>query len=178
MRTIHPGEFTVDDIDATPDDGMRYELVDGTLFVTPVPYPLHQHAVGELLYRLYPGCPDHLQLFVGPLEFRPTQKRSLQPDLLVVRREDVGPRYIQRPPQLLVEVLSDVTRSKDLVLKRALYAEAGVPVYWVFDPDVPQLTVLRLDGDKYVEQAVVSGSAAYEADLPYPVRIVPDEIIR
>jgi Uma2 family endonuclease len=119
-----------------------------------------------------------LEVFLAPLDFRPTSRRSLQPDVLVSRRADVGPKNIQRPLLLAVEVLSDSTRSKDRILKRALYAEAGVPSYWVFDPQKPELAVLELDGDKYLEQAVLRGSTPYDASLPFEVRVVPDEIIR
>jgi Uma2 family endonuclease len=177
VQTIHPGEFTFEDLDALPDDGLQYELVDGMLLVTPGSFPMHQQAVVEIAFRLRLACPRELQVFVAPLDFRPTSRRSLQPDVMVVRREDVGPKNIQRPLLLAVEVLSNNTRSKDLLLKRSLYADAGIPSYWIFDTDNPELTVLRLDGDKYVEDAIVQGPSAYEADLPYPVRIVPAEII-
>ncbi len=178
VQTIHPGEFTFEDLDALPDDGLQYELVDGMLLVTPSPFPLHQRAVTEIAYALRHACPDELEVFVAPLDFRPTSHRSLQPDVLVVRREDIGPKNIQRPLLLAVEVLSNSTRSKDLLLKRSLYADAGVSSYWIFDTDTPELTVLHLDGDKYVEVAVTGGSSVYQADLPYPVRIVPEDIIR
>lgn len=177
VQTIHPGEFTFEDLDALPDDGLQYELVDGMLLVTPAPLPRHQQGLFEIAFRLRLECPAQLQVFVAPLDFRPTSRRSLQPDVLVVRREDVGPKNIQRPLQLAVEVLSPSTRSKDLLLKRQLYADAGVPTYWIFDPEAPSLTVLRLDGDKYVEDMVVSGADVYEADLPYPVRIVPEDVV-
>ena len=178
VQTIHPGEFTFDDLDALPDDGLQYELVDGMLLVTPAPLLVHQRVVTRLIVRLSEQCPDDLEAFVAPLDFRPTDRRSLQPDLLVVRREDIEPKNIRRPLVLAVEVLSRSTRSKDLLLKRQLYADAGIPTYWVFDPEEPSLCVLRLDGDKYVEDVVVSGTDAYETDLPYPVRIVPDDMVR
>lgn len=177
VQTIHPGEFTFEDLDALPDDGLQYELVDGMLLVTPAPLPRHQQAVVEVMFQLRLSCPADLQVYVAPLDFRPTNRRSLQPDVLVVRREDVGPKNIQRPLQLAVEVLSPSTRSKDLLLKRQLYADAGIPTYWIFDPETPSLVVLRLDGDKYAEHVVVSGPEVYETELPYPVRIVPDEIV-
>ena len=177
VQTIHPGEFTFDDLDAMPDDGLQYELVDGMLLVTPAPFPVHQRVVTRLVVRLSANCPAELEAFVAPLDFRPTDRRSLQPDVLVVRREDIGPKNIQRPLVLAVEVLSRSTRSKDLLLKRQLYADAAIPRYWIFDPQTPSLTVLRLDGDKYVEDVVVSGTEVYETDLPYHVRIVPEEIV-
>jgi Uma2 family endonuclease len=178
VRPIHPGEFTFDDLDALSDDGMQYELVDGMLLVTPTPVPLHQRAVLEIAVLLRVAVPAEFEVFVAPLDFRPSPRRSLQPDVLVARREDVGPHDIQRPLALAVEVLSDSTRSKDRLLKRALYAEAGVASYWIFDAETPELTVLQLDADRYLEQAVVRGSAAYEARLPFDVRVVPAEVIR
>ena len=177
VQTIHYGEFTFEDLDALPDDGLQYELVDGMLLVTPGPIPVHQRAVTRLSFKLGEHCPAELEVFVAPLDFRPTDRRSLQPDVIVVRRDDIGPKNIQRPLTIAVEVLSRSTRSKDLLLKRQLYADAGIPTYWIFDPEEPSLTVLRLDGDKYVEDVVVSGTDIYEAELPYPVRIVPDEIV-
>jgi Uma2 family endonuclease len=97
VLTIHPGEFTFEDLEALPDDGLQYELVDGMLLVTPSPFPMHQQAVTEITYALRHACPSDLQVFVVPLDFRPTSRRSLQPDVMVVRREDVGPKNIQRP---------------------------------------------------------------------------------
>jgi Uma2 family endonuclease len=134
-QTIHPGEFTFEDLDALPDDGLQYELVDGMLLVTPGPFPMHQQAVVEIAFRLRLACPRELQVFVAPLDFRPTSRRSLQPDVMVVRGEDVGPKNIQRPLLLAVEVLSNSTGPKDLLLKRSLYADAGIPSYWIFDTD-------------------------------------------
>ncbi len=117
VRTLEPGEFTLADLDALPDDGMRYELVDGTLLVTPAPLPIHQTAVLQLGSRLLAVCPPDLAVFVAPVDFRPTEHKSLQPDVLVCRQQDVGPSAIDFL-LLAVEVLSPATRSKDLVWKR------------------------------------------------------------
>lgn len=178
VQTLEPGEFSFADLDALPDDGMQYELVDGILLVTPAPTPLHQSAVVEFTFLLRLHCPPAYQVFVSPLDFRPTPHRSLQPDVMVARREDVGPKAIERPLLLAVEVLSPATRSKDLLLKRALYEEAGVAAYWIFDPQGRELTVLELSGGRYVSQAVVRDNDSFEAKLPYPVRIVPADLVR
>jgi Uma2 family endonuclease len=58
-----------------------------------------------------------------------------------------------------------------------LYEQAGVASYWIFDPAQEELTVLELDGDKYVERAVVTGKDASEAELPFPVRVVPADLV-
>jgi Uma2 family endonuclease len=178
VQTIHQGEFTFEDLDALPDDGMQYELVDGVLLVTPSPAPLHQRAVLEIAVLLRAACPPELEVFVAPLDFRPTSRRSLQPDVLVARREDVGTGALQRPLVLAVEVLSDSTKSTDQLLKRALYAEAGVPSYWLFDPWKPELAVLELTGEQYTEYAVVRGADAFDAVRPFGVRVVPAELVR
>jgi Uma2 family endonuclease len=177
VQTLEPGDFTMADLDALPDDGKRRELVDGMLLVTPAPLPIHQTAVLQLGSRLLAACPKDLKVFVAPLDFRPTAQRSLQPDVLVCRKKDVGPSFIERPLLLAVEIMSNSTRMKDLLLKRGLYEEAGVESYWIFDPNAEQLTVLELVDGHYVERAVVKGTDALDVELPFPVRIVPAELV-
>ncbi len=67
MRTTD--DWTVDDLARLPDDGLRYELVDGVLLVSPAPRPLHQRAVLELALLLREACPEDLEVFVAPLDF-------------------------------------------------------------------------------------------------------------
>jgi Uma2 family endonuclease len=154
------------DLDALPDDGMRYELVDGTLLVTPAPLPIHQTAVLQLGSRLLAVCPADLAVFVAPVDFRPDSLTSLQPDVLVCRQQDVGPKAISHL-LLAVEVLSPATRSKDLIWKRKEYQDSGVTSYWIFDPEDESLTVLELVGGRYMERAVVKGDDVFEAELPF-----------
>ena len=180
VMTVLPrdGDWTVDDLDRLPDDGLQYELVDGVLLVSPAPVPLHQRVVTRLTVLLAAHCPPELEVYVSPLDFQPTRRRSLQPDVLVVRREDMGPKNLQRPPLLVVEVLSPSTRSKDLLLKRAVYAESGVPSFWVVDPDEPSLTVLQLGAGDHRELAAVRGQETYQAQEPFPVALRPDALVR
>ncbi|MEU4394679.1 Uma2 family endonuclease [Kribbella sp. NPDC023855] len=178
MRTTEPGQFTVADLDALPDDGSQYELVDGIYLVTPSPTLLHQVAAAELSYVLRQKCPPEYWVIQAPMDYRPTSGRSLQPDVLVASRNDPGPDALRLPLLLAVEVLSPATRSKDLILKRSLYEEAGVASYWIFDPDAEILTVLELADGRYVERAVVKGDDAFVAQLPFAVRVVPSEVLR
>src|SRR6266571_9202833 len=97
----HGREWTVDDLDALPDDGFQYELFDGVLVVSPAPVPTHQRIVGALYRLLYAACPPELEVFVAPLDFRPAKKRSYQPDVLVVRRDEIGEKNIEHPPVLV-----------------------------------------------------------------------------
>jgi Uma2 family endonuclease len=177
--TVMPreGDWTVADLDALPDDGLRYELVDGVLLVSAAPVPRHQRAVSELFYLLRQARTEDTDVFVGPLDFRPTGRRSLQPDLLVVRREDVGEKNLTAL-LLAVEVLSPGTRSVDLLLKHGLYAESGVASYWVIDPAEPSITVLELDGDgRYATTATATGQEEVTVQRPFPVSIVPAHLV-
>lgn len=177
VQHIEPNNFTLADLDALPDDGSQYELVDGIYLVTPSPTLLHQVAVSEISYVLRQVCPPQWRVIQAPMDYRPTSGRSLQPDVIVASRDDPGPDALRLPLLLAVEVLSPATRSKDLILKRNLYEEAGVGSYWIFDPEDEVLTVLELEGGRYVERAVVKAEDAFEARLPFTVRIVPAELV-
>lgn len=177
--TVMPrgGDWTVDDLARLPDDGLQYELADGVLLVTPAPVPPHQRASGRLHLLLAGACPADLEVFYAPLDFQPTRRRSLQPDLLVVRRDDVGPAAISAPLQLAVEVLSPSTRSKDLLLKRGLYEDSGVASYWVVDLDEPSVLAWELREGRYVEVARAVGDDPFRTTQPFPVTVVPSALV-
>ena len=164
-------EWTVADLAGLPDDGLQYELADGVLLVSPAPRPRHQVVIGELYLLLRAACPPDLQVFLSPLDFQPTSRRSLQPDLLVVRRSDVGETNIVAPLLLAVEVLSPSTRSKDLLLKRGLYEDSGVEAYWIVDPDEVSVTALELVDGRYGEVGRAVGDEVLALDRPFPVRL-------
>lgn len=168
-------EWTVDDLDDLPDDGLQYELADGVLLVTPSPRPRHQRMLGRLYVRLVAACPDDLEVFLAPFDFRPSRVTSLQPDVMVVRRADVDDVALQGTPLLVVEILSPSTRAKDLVLKRSLYAEAGVPSYWVLDPVEATVLVLELEAGVYVERGSWAGEVT--TDLPFPVSLRGSDLL-
>jgi Uma2 family endonuclease len=180
VMTVMPraGDWTVDDLDRLPDDGFRYELVDGVLLVSPAPGYRHQTAVGELFHLLRSAEVPPFQTMVAPFDFRPTNRRSFQPDLLVVRVDEVTERGIVTPPALAVEVLSPGTRSVDLLLKRGVYQECGVPSYWLVDPVEPSVTVLELHGaGRYREVAVALGDEPLRLEHPFRVELVPAALV-
>ncbi len=170
-------DWTVDDLESLPDDGMRYELVDGVLLVSPAPVPRHQRAARSVFLLLHNAAPRDLEVFFAPLDFQPTRHRSLEPDLLVVRRQDVGEKNITRPLLLAVEVLSPGTRTVDLSLKRQVYEESGVEAYWLVDPAVPSVTVLELEGGHYVEQARAEGDTPVSVTRPFPLTVLPSALL-
>lgn len=167
------GEWTVEDLDRLADDGLRHELVDGVVLVSPSPSLIHQRAVGRLFRLLAEHEPDGFEAVVAPFDFRPTARRSLRPDVQVLRR-----REPTTAPVLVVEVLSPGTRSVDLLLKRGIYEESGIAGYWLVDPAVPSLTVLARGADgHYAQVAHVEGSERLDVDAPFPVSVVPAELV-
>lgn len=107
--------------------------------------------------------------------------RSLYiPDaLVIVATVDAEQQVIAATDvRLVVEVLSPSNRTTDLVTKRVDYAAAGIPSYWLVDPEVPSVTVLELEGNSYAEAAVVRGDEPYAATEPFAVTVVPSALRR
>jgi len=171
-------EWTVEDLESLPDDGFRYELIDGTLLVTPAPTFSHQASVVGLVYALRSGCPEDMQVFVAPFDYQPNQHRSLQPDLGVIHRSVAPDKNLVVAPLLVIEVLSPSTRRYDATVKRSVYEESGVASYWMFDPEVPSLHVSELVAGQYKEVAKASGAEQIRVERPFPVRLCPAELAK
>ena len=171
--------FTWDDLAKMPDDGYRRELVHGQLLVSPSPFGLHQRAVTQLVLLLGSARPPDLEVLAAPFDWKRSEGTVLEPDLLVVQRADFQPHgWLTATPLLVVEIGSPSTAVTDRTLKRAVYEEGGVPSYWLVDPAEPSLTVLELEGATYREVATVRGDEPFEATRPFPVSVVPADLIR
>ena len=171
----HP--WTVADLELLPDDGLRYELVDGTLLVSAAPNMQHQRVLGNLHLLLCAVCPHDLEVFLPRTPYQPTLRRSLQPDLLVVTRDDPGLTAVTMPLALAVEVLSPSSRIVDLVLKRELYEQAGVQCYWVVDPVELTVRAWVLQDGRLVEQPVDLREPT-PLPGPVPVRCAAADLVR
>ncbi|KQV77889.1 hypothetical protein ASC64_03475 [Nocardioides sp. Root122] len=169
--------LTADDLSALPDDGHRYELIDGTLIVTPAPSWRHQRAVARLLRALMDAADGHLEVLAAPFDVRLADDTVLQPDVLVCRVSDLTQRNLPAAPLLAVEVLSPSTRLVDLNLKRARYEAAGCPSYWVVDPEAPAITAWDLRDGAYVEVASVAGGERFAAAHPFPIALAPRDLV-
>ena len=117
--------LTVADLADRPDDGHRYELLDGVLIVTPAPSMRHQDAALSLAVLLRAACPPALKVLTAPFDVTLADDTVLQPDVLVFDRKQVTARDLPGAPLLAVEVLSPSTRRFDLHLKRSRYEAAG-----------------------------------------------------
>jgi len=166
-------DWTVDDLESLPVDGLQYELIDGILVVSPAPVPRHQRAVRAIFRLLDAGCPPDWEVFFAPLDYQPNRRTSVQPDVLVVARDEVGEKNLTQTLLLAVEVLSPSTRRKDLVLKHSVYADAGVASYWTVDPAEPSVTCWDLVDGRYVEVGRATGDESLTVDRPFPVTVEP-----
>jgi Uma2 family endonuclease len=134
-----------------PDDGKRYELLDGDLLVTPSPSPLHQWVSKRLQRQLEAYFEDRSlgKVFDAPLDVILSLYDVFEPDLLVVRPDQISKRGIEGPPLLLVEILSPSTQDRDRSSKANRYAHFGVPHYWIVDPDLARIECYRLSESVY-----------------------------
>lgn len=170
--------FTVADLEGMPDDGKRYELIDGMLFVSPAPMLRHQKMLGQLYIRLDAACPAGLHVITAPFSFQPSDSTELQPDVFVARHEDFTDTLLPVAPLLAVEVLSPSTTLYDLNTKKAVYERHGVSSYWILDPQDPTLTVFEVDAHgRYQQIAEVKGDDEFHAERPFPVTVVPVELL-
>lgn len=177
----HPagsGPLTVRDLVGIPYDGRRYELIDGVLIVSPAPGRRHQKIVVRLSRVLEDACPPEYDVLVAPFAVHSGDKIELQPDVLAGRDEDFTEKDLPAPPVLAVEVLSPSTAIHDLNTKKAVHERLGTGSYWAIEPEEPALTVFELDEDGcYQQVAKAAADEVCEVERPFPVRIVPRELL-
>jgi Uma2 family endonuclease len=172
--------MTVEDLDLLPDDGNRYEIDDGVLVVSPAPSISHQVVLQRLAVLLDRSCPPEFMVVPGPgVEMSRVQYRI--PDLVVVRADAVEftDKSILRPPELAIEVASPSTALYDRNRKKDVYAGFGIPSYWIVTPsaEAPRIVAFELANGAYEQVADVSGKESCKVRRPYPVEIVPADLV-
>ena len=146
--------------------GHRVELVDGIPLVGPTLAAPHQRAVRRLARAFEAVCRPPLEVF-SPFTLRVAPDTEVVPDVAVVAVDEPLPRY-PRDARVVAEVLSPRSRRADVVLKGRVYADAGVPVLLVVDPDAVTLAVHVLRGAAYVEVARAARDGLCPAARPGP----------
>jgi Uncharacterized protein conserved in cyanobacteria len=145
---VKEGQVTYEIYAEMPDDGQRYEVIDGVLeMMSPGPSTSHQSIGGEMEYILKRSCKSDYIILHAPLDVILSQTNVLQPDLLMVHRSRtsiVSERGIEGAPDLVVEILSPGSRKRDKVVKSKVYAKHGVPEFWVVDATTKTLEQYRL----------------------------------
>ena len=174
----HGEGFTIADLDRMPDDGHRYELLDGTLIVSPAPGLPHQRVAIVLAMLLEHACPEDLIVFPN-VNVRLEEATALEPER--GHRAPVRPRPGQAGRRAAAgggDLVAGLGVA-GLNLKQAAYERSGVPSYWVIDPDLdrPALRAFELSGGGYSEVAHVIGDQAFCAQRPFAVQIVPSSLV-
>ncbi|MEP6765822.1 MAG: Uma2 family endonuclease [Gemmatimonadaceae bacterium] len=150
MPAIVANNWTVEMLDALPDDGQRYEIIDGELFVTPSPGEAHQDVAGQLFARLilYINGTGFGKSMISPSDVRrgDRKRNRVQPDVYVVRvTNGKRPTYPYDLHDLLlaVEVSSPSNAFLDYQVKRDLYLRENVGEYWIFNPEARNVSRWR-----------------------------------
>jgi Uma2 family endonuclease len=151
--------WTIEELDSLPDDGNKYEVIDGKLFVTPEPTPTHEHIIARLTRVLDRFAEENgLGMVFGGHSVVRVPGSSVEPDLMVRESFDDPPRpWLEAPiPILVIEVHSPSTRRRDQLQKRDFYARIGVAEYWMIDPVARQITQVRPGAPDVVSVDTVS----------------------
>ncbi len=166
------GSWTYEDYAALPDDGQRYEIVNGVLVMTPAPTPEHQDIVGEIYValRAYVKLAGLGRVFMGPIDVQLSPNNTFQPDLVVVLNahlERVAEKKIIGAPDLMVEIASPSTAAYDRLTKYEQYARAGITEYWIVKPTRRTVEVLVLENGEYRSLGV------FDEQATLPSRVIP-----
>ena len=163
-----PQQTTYSDIVSWPDDGRRYELYDGEVYVVPAPMPRRQIALIELQQRVYRYAQAHGGLvLVSPIDIVFSELNVLQPDIAYfsASRRHLVPldAPIRVAPDLVVEILSPGTAQHDLWRKKTTFARFGVPEYWVVDPHRERVERHTLLDGRYVMTFAAGHGESFES---------------
>jgi Uma2 family endonuclease len=160
--------MTYEEYAALPEDGRRYELINGELVMAAAPNGKHLIASKRYYDDLnaFVVAGDLGMVFYAPYEWKYSEYDAVQPDLFFVARDRlhiVGSDYMTEAPDLISEVLSPSTRRYDLVTKTAIYARLGVREYWIVDPEHETIFFQALRNGVFVP--LVSGDGIARSEL-------------
>mgnify|MGYP002868597315 CR=1 FL=1 len=147
------GQFTVEDCRSLPE-GIRMELIDGVLYDMATPTNIHQMIVTQVSVRIAAVMDEvggDCDLFAAPLDVQLSEnydKDCFEPDLFIIcdSRKCNEKGYIVGAPDMVMEVISPSSRSKDRVLKLNKYMDNGVREYWIVDPELREIQVYYFEG--------------------------------
>ncbi len=169
---IPPGriKLTYDDYVGLPNDGKRYEILDGELSVSPAPTSRHQIVSINLASMLHTFARRHRlgRILYAPTDVILAPTTVVQPDILFVhaaRSTIITERGIEGPPDLIAEILSTGTARQDRTTKAVLYARFGVAHYWIADPDARTIELYQNEGRSYRLLAKETGAATIRSPL-------------
>jgi len=173
--------YTADYLWETPDDGNRYEVIDGELYVTPPPGWSHQFGLTNLLGLVWNVVRERNLGYVvtAPTGVVLDPESGVEPDMLFIARERahiISERGVEGAPDLVVEVLSPSTRGRDRGVKMRKYASAGIPHYWIVDPRRHMLEPYRLVNGEYELIGTYGAGDVFRPELFPGLEIPIDEL--
>ncbi|RKZ93272.1 MAG: Uma2 family endonuclease [Candidatus Parabeggiatoa sp. nov. 1] len=153
---IKADKWTYEDYLKLPDDGCRYEIIEGVLYLSNAPNIDHQFTAVEIAFqiKLFVKKSQLGYVLTAPFEVHLSETtKPVQPDVLFIKAERwpaPGAKYFDGPPDIIVEVLSPSTRRVDQVIKFRAYEKAQVPEYWIADPKTHSIQVYILENQEYI----------------------------
>lgn len=179
--------------DALPDDGNRYELIDGVLIASPAPQWRHQRASTRLSVLLAGAVPADLEVLAAPFDVTLSDDTVMEPDLLVAPVAALTQRGLDGAPLLAVEIASPSSRTIDRHVKKDRLRRSRCPHYWIVDPDAPSITAWALRETESAQRSEsaegTDGEPAYDLvgravgddelalTEPFDARIVPAHLV-
>jgi len=153
--------WTYEDYLLFPEDGKRYEIIEGDYHMSPAPRTRHQTASANLLtfLNVYLRRTKAGKVFDAPTDVILSDINIVQPDLLVIlaaRASIITDANIQGAPDMVIEILSETTRKMDEVVKKKLYERHGVLEYWIVDPELALVKIYRLTDGRYAKAEEVA----------------------
>ena len=153
MPSRESDRWTVEDLDRLPDDGNRYEIIDGALYVTPAPSLSHQRAIRLILSSLSAYVEAHGigEVFFAPADLEIARDTMVEPDVMVLPsiRGPLPRRWsISKGVLLAVEILSPSTARSDRQAKRRLYQRERIAEYWIVDLEARLIERWRPDDER------------------------------
>jgi Uma2 family endonuclease len=174
------GTWTYEDLFALPDDGRRYEIIEGELYEMPAPTGTHALTIMSLISVLLPMIARlGGQLVTAPIDAFFAGANPVQPDLLAILPGNparIVERGVEGSPDFVVEVLSPSNRVHDILTKRALYGRAGIREYWIVDPVARSIEILTLDGGVLREYGTASGHDLIDSPLLGKIPVATDDL--
>jgi len=170
------GGWTSEMYAALPDDGQRYEVVQGVLLMSPAPETAHQGIIAQIHHHLYERffAPRLGLVFMAPIDVVLSSRTTIQPDILVVLKEHVNRVQTKRivgVPDLVVEVISPSSATYDRLVKYSVYEQVGVSEYWLVNASEQTIEVFALGDGLYQSLGLFQGEQLIQS------RLVPGEAV-
>jgi Uma2 family endonuclease len=176
VTTPTPGSLSLADLEAMPDDGRRHELIGGAIVMTAAPAPIHQMGAARVHPILQAAVGEDHFVFAAPIDLDLPGGQRVEPDFVVVPWTSVGEQRLTLPVTLVVEIVSPGSQTNDRITKRAAYAAAGIPAYWLIDLPARVITLLTLTATG-VYQTLAEGPTV-TATTPLAVTLDLDQLTR